>query len=148
MLLLPILGCDPGMTIHQAVQRSNRNGLPATPNLNDLTISVRTFSSLIGYSSYAPDVTVTNSSASSITIKDIELTAKGIVYANRQQDGYPFMLAPGQTQVFGGWFDLREDLWKTFFKQRGDLRVNYVKDGQEMTAHAAIAGDRRNAKAA
>ena len=141
--MLLIVGCDPGMTIRQAVQRSNRN-LPATPNPNDLTISVRTFSSLIGYSSYAPDVTVTNSSAASITIKDIELTAKGIVYANRQQDGYPFMLASGQTQVFGGLFNLRDDLWTTFSKQPADLRIEYLIDGEQRTAHASIIGERLN----
>ena len=141
--MLLIVGCDPGMTIRQAVQRSSRN-LPATPNPNDLTISVRTFSSLIGYSSYAPDVTVTNSSAASITIKDIELTAKGIVYANRQQDGYPFMLASGQTQVFGGLFNLRDDLWTTFSKQPADLRIEYLIDGEQRTAHASIIGERLN----
>jgi len=91
-----------------------------------------------------PDVSVTNSSASSITINSVELTAKSVVYGNKRQEAYSVVLTSGETRPIILWFDLREDIWKTFYKQAADLRVNYVIDGQQMTAHANIIGERLN----
>jgi hypothetical protein len=144
MFLFLIAGCDPGMTIRQAVQRGSLNSSPATPSLSNLTISVRTSHLLTGETWYAPDITVTNSAASSITINAVELTAKGVVYANKRQDAYPVALASDETRVLSVWFDLRDDIWKTFSKQSADLRIDYVSDGQQMTAHASIIGERLN----
>ncbi|HEX7289181.1 MAG TPA: hypothetical protein VF532_23555 [Candidatus Angelobacter sp.] len=142
LFLFLIAGCDPGMTIRQVVQRGGVNGIPATPSPGNLTISVRTSHPLKGENWYAPDVTVTNSSASPISINSFELAAKSVVYGNKRQEGYPVVLASGETRPLRLWFDLREDIWKTFSKEAADLRVNYVIDGQQMTAHANIIGER------
>lgn len=148
LFLLLIVGCplgDRGMTIRRAVQYE-LPGSPATPSPSKLMISVRTSHPLIGVTFYAPDIAVTNSSASTITINAVELTAKGVVYANQRQDAYPVVVASGQTQVLGTGFELREDVWQTFFKQPADLRVSYVINGQEMMGHVNIIGDRLNSK--
>jgi hypothetical protein len=147
LFLFLIVGCfgDRAMTIRQAVQRE-LPGLPATPSPSNLTISVRKSHPFIGGTWYAPDITVTNSSASSITINAVELSAKGVVYTNQQQDAYPVVVAPGRTQVLGPAFKLRDDVWKTFFKQPADLRVSYVVNGQELMGHVNIVGDHLTSK--
>jgi hypothetical protein len=146
--LLLIVGCplgDRSMTIRQAVQHELR-GAPAIPSPSNLTIAVRTSHSFIGSTVYTPDITATNSSASPLTINAIELTAKGVVYANLRQEEYPVVVASGRTQALGIGFKLRDDVWNTFFKQPADLQVTYVINGYEMTGHVSIIGDRLNSK--
>jgi hypothetical protein len=80
-------------------------------------------------------------SPSQVTINTVELSTKGIVYANKHQAAYPLVILSGQTATLDVGFDLREDVWKTFFKQPAELRVNYASDGQQRTAHTNMIGD-------
>lgn len=81
-----------------------------------------------------------------ITISDVELIAKGMTYANkpRQTGTYPFAVDPGQTKSLDIWFDLRDDIRKTFFKQSAELRVHYRSDGKEQIAQTVVVGDHLN----
>jgi hypothetical protein len=146
MFMFLIAGCDPGITIRQAGQGGRLNASPAMPNPGNLAISVKTTHPIIHNDWYAPDVTVTNLLPSPVTISGVELTAKGIVYTNspKRQLTHPLVVLPGQTATLDVWFDLHEDVWKTFPKQSADLRVDYLSDGQQMTAHASIIGERLN----
>lgn len=149
LVFLPLLiGCDPGMIIHQAVQRGNFRHSQAIARASYLRVKVETTHPLQGETWYAPRVEATNLSASPITVSAVELVARGTTYENGPDwiKPYPLVVQPGQTQVLGVWFDLHDNVWKTFFKQAADLRVNYVIDAQEMTAHATIKGEHLNWK--
>ena len=145
VLLLLTVGCpigDPGMTIRQAVQRGSLSGLPATPSPSYLGINVKTSHPFQGETWYAPTVTVTNSFESPITVSAVELVVRGVTYANGRgrAEAYPVVVLPGKTETLDIWFDLRENVWKTFFKQSAELRVHYRKDAREEIAHASIIG--------
>jgi hypothetical protein len=142
LFLLLIVGCfgDAAMTIRRAVQRELPRSTVA-PGPSDMTIFVRTVHPFTSATWYTPDIAVTNSSASSITINAVELTAKGVLYTNQQPGAYPVAVASGRTQVLKIAFKLREDVWQTFFKEPADLRVGYVINGKEMTGHVNIIGD-------
>jgi hypothetical protein len=129
------------MTIREAVRRDRLSASSATVSPSNLTISVKTKRQLIGETWYDPTVAVTNVSPTEATISAVELATKGIVYANKHKAAYPLVVLSGQTATLDVEFDLREDVWKTFFKQPAELRVNYVSDGQQKTAHASIIGD-------
>jgi len=136
-----ILGCDPGMTIRQAVERQSVRG-PGVPIPGSATIRVAISRQFIGATWYAPGVTITNSFDSPITVSAVELVAQRITYANkpRRPEAYPLIVAAGQTQTLYVWFDLRDDVQKTFYLRSAELRVHYQKDGREEIAHARIMG--------
>jgi hypothetical protein len=144
--LLLLAGCDPGMTIRQVTQHDRVQFSPQAPAPTGLLIYVKTSHLLIGENWYAPTVTVTNSLNASITISSVELIAKGITYANkpRQTGTYPLAVDPGQTQSLDVWFDLRDDVRKTFFKQSAELRVHYRSDGKEQIGQTVVVGGHLN----
>lgn len=145
--LFLILGCDPGMTIREAVRRDRLNASSfVTAGPNNVMISVKTDHPFIGETWYYPTVTVTNLSASQITISAVELAARGTVYANKQYAAFPLVVLSDKTVNLDVRFDLREDVRKTFFKRSAELRVDYEIDGQQRTAHATIIGDHLNSK--
>jgi hypothetical protein len=131
---LLLVACDPGMTIRQI---KVSNGTSA-----QLTINVKTQHPLIGHTWYVPQVTVTNSSDSPITITSVELVAKRGTYVNkpRQLESYPSAVPAGKTETLDIWFDLTDDVKETFFRQPAELRVHYKSRGQDETAHVSIIG--------
>lgn len=143
LFLLPLAGCDPGMTIRQAVQHDRVRVSPGTAGPEAATVNVKTSDPLIGETWYAPDATITNALDTPITISRVELIAKGISYANkpRGQGTYPLVVGAGRTETLDICFDLREDVWKTFFKQPAELRVYYGSDGKEQIAHTTVIGE-------
>jgi hypothetical protein len=131
---LLLVACDPAITIRQ-IKASN-----ATSAL--VTIEVKSDHPLIGHTRYVPRVSVTNGSDSPITITSVELDAKRGTYANkpRQPASYPLLVPPGKTESLDIWFDLTDDVKKTFFRQPAELRVHYRSRDRDETAHASVIG--------
>jgi hypothetical protein len=135
------VGCDPGMSISQ--MKSSYEATKGDSAATQIAIDVKTSSSLIGDTWYVPQVRITNSSNSSITITTVELISRGVVYANKpvQPGFYPLVVQPGKTDDLLVWFDLNDPVYKTF-KEPSELRVHYRKDNKEEIAHASVIGNR------
>jgi hypothetical protein len=131
---LLLVACDPGMTIRQ-IKASN--GTSAS-----ITLNVKTEHPLIGHTWYVPQVTVTNSSDSPITITSVDLIAKRGTYRNkpRHLESYPLYVPPGKAEILDIWFDLTDDVKETFFRQPAELRVHYESRSQDETAHVSVIG--------
>jgi hypothetical protein len=142
VVAMPILtaGCDPGMTIRQT-KSSYRATSEINPEDAQVAIDVKTSHPLTGETWYAPQVKITNSSNSAITVTSVELTSRGATYTNKppQPGFYPLLVQPGKTEGLLVWFDLNEAVKKTF-QQQAELRVHYRKDNKEEIAHASIVG--------
>ena len=97
---------------------------------------------------YAPDTKVTNSSESPITVTGVELIARGVTYANRpgRPGTYPLIVFPGETDALDIWFDLHDDVKKTF-QQSAELRVHYRGGDIEEVAQVKIIGGPLNTNA-
>ena len=133
-------GCDPGMTIRQiksSGQVSNGGGAPNP----QLAIDVDTTHPLIGETWYAPRVTITNPFESPVTVTSVDLIILGATCAEKHpQPGiYPLVVLPGETKVLPVMFDLHDDVRKTFRKP-AQLRVSYIRNGEEEIDHAVIVG--------
>ena len=89
-----------------------------------------------------PQLTVTNNSDLPIAISSVELAAKRGTNANkpRQPGSYPLAVPPGKTENLDIWFDLTDDVRKTFFRQPAELRVHYKSAGRDETAHVSVVG--------
>jgi hypothetical protein len=133
-LSLLLVACDPAITIRQ-IQASN--GTPAP-----ITIEVKTKHSIVGETIYVPQATVTNGSDAPITITSVELAAKRSTYVNkpRQPGSYPLAVPSGKTETLDIWFDLTEDVKKTFFRQTAELQVHYRSRGRDESAHVSVIG--------
>jgi hypothetical protein len=128
-VLVLTIACDPGMTIHQTSSLGAINGA-------GVVLYVKTSHPLIGETWYAPEVKVTNSSDSPITVTGVELTVERATYANkpRRSGTYPLIVPPRETEALDIWFDLRDDVKKSF-QQSADLRVHYQSSsGKEQIA--------------
>jgi hypothetical protein len=133
--LVVTVACDPGMTISQA-------SAPEAGKGARVAVNVKTSHPLVGETWYAPDAQVTNSSESPITVTGVELSARGVTYANRpgRPGTYPLIVAPGKTDALDIWFDLSDDVKKTL-QQAAGLRVHYrVGDREEVAEVKMIAG--------
>jgi hypothetical protein len=88
------------------------------------TIHVKASHPLISQIWYAPEVKVTNSSDSPITITSAELITRRETYANKtaRPGTYPVVIQPGSTETLDVGFHLNDDVKKTFFQQSVELR--------------------------
>ena len=135
-LLVPTVACDPGMTIRQASSPGATNGA-------GVAVYVKTSHPFIGETLYAPEVKVTNSSDSPITVTGVELIAQGATFTNkpRRPGTYPLIIPPHQTQALDIWFDLHDDVEKTF-QESAELRVHYRSRGKEEIVQSNIIAGR------
>lgn len=135
-----VVACDPGMTIRQTKSSGEvtNGGHAASPQV---AIDVKTSHPLIGETWYAPQVRITNSSDSPITVTSIELTARRTTYANKppQPGIYPLVVSPGKTEALLVWFDIGDAVKKTF-QQPAELRVHYRSGSKEEIARTSIVG--------
>lgn len=138
--LVVTVACDPGMTISQASSPGATKGA--------VSVHVKTSHPLVGETWYAPDTKVTNSSESPITVSRVELSARGVAYANRPRrpGTYPLIVPTGGTEALDIWFDLHDDVKKTF-QQSATLDVHYRKGDQEETAQVNLIGGPLNTTA-
>jgi len=129
-----LVACDPGMTIHQ---------IEAAPGTSaPVTIKVKTEHPLIGNHWYAPTVAVTNNSDSAISISSVELSAKPTTYPNkpRHTESFPLVVTPGKTETLDIWFELSDNVKKTFLRHNAALLVHYQSRGRGETAEAFVVG--------
>jgi hypothetical protein len=140
-LLVLTIACDPGMTIRQTSSLGATNGA-------GVAVHIRTSHPLIGETWYAPEVEVTNSSDSPITVTGVELTVQRATYANkpRRSGTYPLIVPPRETEALDIWFGLHDDVKKTF-QQSAELRVHYRISGKEEIAESNIIGESLNTSA-
>jgi hypothetical protein len=137
-----LIGCDPGLTIYQVRPASIVNS--ATAKIN---IHVRTSHPLIGETSYAPEVKITNSSGASITVTKVELAEGNAIYENKpvRAGTYPASISAGDTQVLDIWFDVKDGVGKMFHKP-AELRVHYRSDNKEEIVSTTIVGGPLNTR--
>jgi hypothetical protein len=140
-LLVLTIACDPGMTIRQTSSLGATNGA-------GVAVYVKTSHPLIGETWYAPEVKVTNSSDSPITVTRVELTTQRATYTNKPRSSgtYPLIVPPRETEALDIWFDLHDDVKKTF-QQSAELRAHYRSSGKEEIAQSNIIGGPLNTSA-
>jgi hypothetical protein len=140
--LLLMSACDPGITIRQTLSRAES---AATPGV---VVQVATSHPFIGESSYAPVVTVTNSSDSLITITAAELVIPGSTYANkpRRTASYPLAVPPGKSDTLDIWFEVNSGVKKAF-RVPAEWRVHYTSGDKDQIAHATLVGEPLNTQA-
>jgi hypothetical protein len=136
-----LVACDKAIIVHQIKAPKGA--------LAPITIEVRTEHPFGGHTWYVPDVAVTNVSDSPITITSVELVTKRGTYSNkpRQPGSYPSAVPSGWTETLDIWFDLTDNVKKTFFRQPAELQVHYRSRGRDETAHVSIIGAPLDTKA-
>jgi len=127
-------GCDPAITIRQMN--------PPSRNSTQIVVHVKTQHPMIGNTWYVPQIAITNGSDSPIKITSLELATKQRTYANkpRHLGSYPLEVGPGKTETLDTWFELSDDVRKTFFRQPAELLIHYRCSNGEETAHISIIG--------
>jgi len=137
MIVALATGCDPGMTIRQAVSQ-----LRTTPS-GAVGIRVKTTHPLIGTKVYAPGVEIVNSSESPIVVVSVVLVTQRGTFANKSGNLKLSAreISPRSTQPLDVLFDLDENV-KRSFRQPAELRVNYRIAGKDQAVSASLIGDR------
>jgi len=131
-MLVLTTACDPGMMIRQSLS-------PPVSNGTAISIYLKTSHPLIGEPWYAPEVEITNRSGTPVTVTSVELMAGRTTYLNKRTKTYPLTLAPGTTKALDVWFDLQEDVKRTF-RQPAALRVHYQINHKDSFAESGIIG--------
>ena len=138
--------CDPGITIRQinSTADSKKKAVVVTP---EITIQVKTTHQLIGEGWYDPEVEVTNSSDSPITITSVELFAQGVTYENkpRAKKTYPLTLLVRSTASLDIAFRFSQGVYR-IFKEPAELRIHYLTSSHDGLARTTVAAGPRNAR--
>jgi hypothetical protein len=142
-LLILIVGCDPGVSIHQIKShgQASTGSLTSRPQV---VIDVITRAQLIHETWYDPKVNVSNESNLPVTVTDIELSVRSKTFANELADqawGYPTTIPPGGTKVLYVQFRLDEDVQETF-REPAELLLHYRIGEKQEIAHATVIGGR------
>lgn len=134
---LLLLGCDPGIAIHQVNAMSKRAPQVAVPQRVSLQVS--TFRTLAYSGFYAARMKITNSFGTELTVYKVELIAREAVYEPKGPSSlrYPVVVGPGVEANLEAWFDLKESLHATFTKP-AELRVYYKSAEHDETASAML----------
>jgi hypothetical protein len=137
------IGCDPGMMIQQV----NVQQIAGVSHEERLMVRVKTIMPLTSETTYSGSVELSNNYSSSVSISNIQLSVRGKTYKNEcvcpDASLYPITLGSGATKTVGLLFQLDRSVWKTFFKQRADLLVEYksgTESSEEKVARATIVG--------
>lgn len=132
-------GCDPGMSIRQI--NSTSDSKKTTVVTPEITIEVKTTDQLIGEDWYDPEVKVTNSSDTPITVTSVELTAQGVTYENKPRGArtYPLTLPVRSTTSLDVAFRFSEGVYR-IFKKPAELRVHYLTRGNDGLARTTLVG--------
>jgi len=140
MVLIAIIGCDPGMIIRQRVTDitfPNKDTSKEIP----LALHVRETSQLIGETWYVPEVELTNNNVSSISIVRFELLSMNRTYQNKESlhEESSHNLKSGASIIIKPWFDLDEPIYNVF-KTGAELKVYYEMNGNRFESSAVIEG--------
>jgi hypothetical protein len=126
------------MTIRQGNPQAE-SGAGSDVGKSPVLIRVKSTRQLIGETWYAPEIQVTNSLKSPITITSVELAAQSGTYANTfpRPETYPKAIQPKDTETLRVLFRLDDSVRKTF-EHPAELRVHYRADKLEGIANASI----------
>ena len=126
------------MTIRQG-NRQNDSRAGSNVGKSPVLIHVKSTRQLIGETLYAPEIQVTNSLESPITITSVELAAQSGTYANTfpRPETYPKAIQPQHTETLRVLFRLDNSVRKTF-EHPAELRVHYRANKLEAIANASI----------
>ena len=137
-LAIPVVlvACDPGMTVRQLKSSDEAQ--------SEIVVRIKTTRQLIGETWYAPEIEVTNSSKSPITVTNVELAARRKTYANVpfHPETYPLTIQPGNTKTIDVMFRLDDAVYKTF-EQAAELSVHYRSGGKQETVRVSVIRGRR-----
>jgi hypothetical protein len=136
-----MVACDPGMIIRQASYTGQGPSGGSAP-AEQVVVSVKKVTQLIGETWYYPDITVTNNSESPILVTDIELLAQGKAYAgdSRRTGAFPLTIQPASVGRLEVSFHLEADVQKTFFRRPAELLVHFQSGAEQKIARARIVG--------
>jgi hypothetical protein len=132
--------CDPGISVRQ-IRSTGNTTVGQVSAENQLVLDVKTTRQLIGEAWYDPEVRITNSSSSPITIQNIELATRDKTYMDTpgRPEIIPLKIQPGSTETLHVLFRLDDAVYKVFRKP-AELRVHYQSDGAEGIARASVVG--------
>ena len=135
--------CDPGISVRQITSRGQTTVGKLAP-VNSVALDVKTTRQLIGQAWYDPEIRITNSTSSPITIENVELATTGKTYAKAavRPGTSALEIQPGSTETIHISFRLDDAVYKAF-KQPAELRVHYQRDGMEEIARASVVGGSR-----
>jgi hypothetical protein len=135
--VLLLLGCDPGIAIHQVNAMSRRASQTAVPQR--ISLEVSPFRTLAYSGFYGARMKITNSSGTELTVYRVELIAQEGVYEPKGTSSSPYSIAvsPGGEANLEAWFHLKESLYATFTKP-AELRVHYKIADHDETASAFL----------
>ena len=132
-LAIPVVlvACDPGMTVRQLKSSDEAQ--------SEIVVRIKTTRQLIGETWYAPEIEVTNSNKSPITVTNVELAARSKTYANVpfHPETYPLTIQPGNTKTLDVMFRLDDAVYKTF-EQAAELSVHYRSEGKQETVRVSV----------
>ena len=138
-------GCDPGMSIRQINSAAvSKKAVVVAP---EIAIEVKTTHQLIGEGWYDPEVKVTNSFDSPITVTSVDLVAQGVTYENKPRQGetYPLTLPARSTTSIEVAFRFSEGVHK-IFKKPAELRIHYLTQGRDGLALTNVVGGHVDAR--
>lgn len=148
ILLLPslflLLGCDPAINIHQV--KLVHPAIPTSTKTPELSVSVKSYRSLIGEGWYEPEVTIKNSSNFQAAVTGVELVTTRKTYTDKPSpEGlYPLILRPGAAAVLHTQFELDQGLLNTFSKP-AELLVHYrIENQNEIVKTRLVSGAEKN----
>jgi len=146
LVLILLVGCDPGMTVRQ-MNSSIESESAAATTMPKISVDVKTTSHLIGQKLYDPHVTATNLSDVPVTITSIELVVGGTTFQNGPYavNDYPVNLTAHGTIPLGVYFSLSDGVSKIFEKP-GELRIHYCSQQGSGFARITVARGPLNAR--
>ena len=138
-VFLVFASCDPGMTIRQI--GSTKASTVSTDPDELVTVRVETTHPLIGETWYSPSIEIFNISSHPVTVTRVDLETWRATYENKPQrsGAYPVTVAAGKTMPIDVWFDLNDNVEKTFEKNV-EMRIYYQADHGERMVTAKIEG--------
>lgn len=138
---LLMVACDPGMTIRQVKFPDDARGANPTTTPS-VVVNIKPTRQLIGEKFYYPEVEVTNTSGSPITITNVELAAGNKTYFNKppRPETYPLTIPLGGVGTLEVLFLLDHDLYETF-QGPVELRVHYLTDGKLQLTRTSVTRD-------
>jgi hypothetical protein len=135
--------CDPGVSIRQ-IKSQGQTTVGRVAAENQVVLDVKTTRQLIGEAWYDPEVQVTNSTSSPITIESIELATRDKIYTNTpvRPEMSPLKIQPGSTETLHVSFRLDDAVYKVI-RQPAELRVHYQIGGTQEIARTSVVGESR-----
>jgi hypothetical protein len=144
LIAVPLLlvACDPGTTIRQ-VKSTDEASKGSTSPAPLIVLHVKPTSHIIGETLYFPEVKVTNSSGSPVTIANVELAVRSKTYANkpRRPETYPLTIQPGNNEILDVLFRLDDDDHLSS-SWAAELWVHYRTGEKQQLARASVIGGR------